>query len=553
MSMITLTFDGVTGGVESGTTLRDAARVIRPGGDTGMLAALDGGVCVELNQKLTNSASLHAITYQHEEGRRIYERTLRFLFMLAAKELFPDRAVRVLNSVGYGVYVRIMGMDVSHEQALALEKSMRDMVLADLSIEKEIWPREKAMRYFESVNQPASAALMRDRKADTIVMYGARGMYDYYYGAMLPSAGYCPIFAIKPHYPGLVIQYPSPKNETIPAPYIPRPKHLRVFEQSRRWCGILGVDNVCELNQMIRSGDIRPFIRVNEALHDRSIAHIADEILKRGARIVLIFGPSSSGKTTFCHRLAVHLRVLGLRPKQVSLDDYYRPRSEAPLDENGKPDLESIGALDVPLLTECLETLMAGREAQMPRFSFKTGRREEKRVPMTAMPDEPLLLEGIHAMDDAITRELPEQLVYGVYVSALPCLNLDDHNRIRTTDVRLLRRIVRDARTRGTPLEETIEMWPSVRQGEEKWIFPNQEKADIMFNTSLHYELPVLKRFIYDELSRVSPEKPTYLVARRLMKFLNYIEPVATDALREIPPTSILREFIGESTLYDNH
>ena len=293
--------------------------------------------------------------------------------------------------------------------------------------------------------------------------------------------------------------------------------------------------------------------RVNEALHDKSIAGIADEILRRGARVVMIFGPSSSGKTTFANRLAVHLRVLGQRPHLVSLDDFYRDRRDIPLEPDGKPDLEHVDALDVPLLTACLEELLSGRTVQMPRFDFKTGARCPKSYELTVGPGEPLLLEGIHGMNDRITAEVPEQLTYGIYVSALSCINLDDHNRIRTTDVRLLRRIVRDMRFRNTSPAETIDMWPKVRAGEERWIFPNMEKADVMFNTSLHYELPVLKTIAYELLLSIPRTAPEYLVAHRLLKVLHYFLPVDGDVMDEIPPLSILREFIGECSFYDMH
>ena len=304
---------------------------------------------------------------------------------------------------------------------------------------------------------------------------------------------------------------------------------------------------------MIEQHKMREFIRVNEALQDKSIAHIADEIVTRNAQIVLVFGPSSSGKTTFAHRLAVHLQVLGKRPQIVSLDDFYRARDELPKEPDGKPDLENVEALDIPLLSDCIEQLLSAQWVQMPKFDFVSGKRTPETTPMLLAGNGPLILEGIHALNDRVTRELPEQLTYGVYVSALPCINLDNHNRIRTTDVRLLRRITRDVKFRGTTPESTINMWPSVRAGEEKWIFPNQEKADVMFNTSLHYELPILKRSCFTLLSRIPDTEPEALVAHRLLKFLQYFLPVEEGVISEIPPLSILREFIGECTFYDRH
>jgi len=384
-------------------------------------------------------------------------------------------------------------------------------------------------------------------------MYRIGDLAEYFYGIMLPSTGFIRAFALKPHFSGLVIQLPAPDDPAVSAPYVPRPKHLRVFAESQKWCGILGAVGAADVNDMIKSGRMREFIRVNEALHDRSIARIADEIKARSARIVMIFGPSSSGKTTFAHRLSVHLRVLGKRPQMLSLDDFYRNREDIPLEADGTCDLEHVDALDIPLLCECLERLLSGQTVRLPRFDFKAGKRTSETHEMRLPGNEPLLIEGIHGMNDRITSEIPEQLMYGVYVSALPCINLDNHNRIRTTDVRLLRRITRDVRFRGTSPLKTIQMWPSVRAGEERWIFPNQEKADVMFNTSLHYELPILKTIAYELLLSIPREMPEHLTAKRLLKILHYFLPVTGDVLNEIPPLSILREFIGECSFYDRH
>ena len=328
---------------------------------------------------------------------------------------------------------------------------------------------------------------------------------------------------------------------------------MRVFGQSQEWCHILGANNAADVNRMIQEGKLREFIRVNEALHDKSLSYIADEITSRGAKVVMIFGPSSSGKTTFANRLAVHLRVLGRQPRLISLDDFYLDRSILPLEKDGKPDLESIDALDVPLLTECLEALLSGEKVEMPRFDFQISARSPETHPLQMGPDDILLVEGIHGMNDRITSEIPEQLMYGIYVSALSCINLDDHNRIRTTDVRLLRRIVRDVEMRNTSPEKTIDMWPKVRAGEERWIFPYQERADVMFNTSLHYELPVLKTIAYEMLLAIPQSAPESLAAHRLLKNLNYFLPVDGKVMDEIPPLSILREFVGECSFYDIH
>jgi len=358
--------------------------------------------------------------------------------------------VRILDSVGYGVYLRVLEEDMDHAMVRALEADMRKLVSENLTFDKECWTREHAIEYFGSHDYPDKAEVLQYRPGKTIAMYRIGEMREYFYGAMVPSTGYLKHFTLKPHFPGMVLCMPSAALPDRVAPYQPRPKHLRVFNESQEWCRILGASNVADVNHMIEKAKMREFIRVNEALQDKSIAHIADEIVTRNAQIVLVFGPSSSGKTTFAHRLAVHLRVLGKRPQLVSLDDFYKPRSEAPKAPDGKPDLEDVEALDIALLSDCIEQLLSAEMVQMPRFDFVTGKRTPETTPMMLAGNGPLILEGIHALNDRVTRELPEQLTYGVYVSALPCINLDNHNRIRTTDVRLLRRITRDAKFRGT-------------------------------------------------------------------------------------------------------
>ena len=552
--MIQVRIHQKTGAFAAGTTVSEVARALLPAEEAvRVLGAMCGGVCLEMDEALTQDAQLSPLTYQDEEGRRIYERSLRFLFLLSMKRLYPDQKVRMLNSVGQGLYIRLVDGEMGHDMARAVEKDMQELASQDLPFQKESWTREEAIAYFEKEGWMDKAELLRYRPSRQITMYRIGAMCEYFYGAMVPSTGYIRTFAVKPHFPGVVLMSPSPEDPDKPAPYVSRSKFLRVFSTSQEWCGILGAQNAADVNRMIKQGRLREFIRVNEALHDRSIAAIADEILSRRARVVMIFGPSSSGKTTFANRLAVHLRVLGKKPHLLSLDDFYRNHADIPLEADGKPDLEHVDALDIPFLTECLEGLLAGRTVMMPRYDFKTGSRAQESHALTVGREEILLVEGIHGMNDLITREVPEQLTFGVYVSALGCINLDDHNRIRTTDVRLLRRIVRDMRFRSTTPQETIDMWPKVRAGEEKWIFPNQEKADAMFNTSLHYELPVLKIMAYELLLAIPKSAPEYLVAHRLIKVLNYFLPADGGVMQEIPPLSILREFVGECSFYDMH
>ena len=552
-SVIRVTLDGKTDAFPSNTTVQTVVgRLLDEPAAAATLGVMQGGVCLELNEPLHTDCELTSLTYRDEEGRRIYERTLRFLLLAAARRLHPGRRVRVLNSVGYGLYVRLEG-ELTHAQVREIEAEMRRMAEEDLPFEKEHWSREQAVQYFEEMGWTDKSELMRYRPCRETIMYRMGGLCEYFYGVMLPSTRWVKTFALKPHFPGMVLMLPAPGEPEQPAKYHSHTKFLRVFGQSQEWCHILGANNAADVNRMIQEGKLREFIRVNEALHDKSLSYIADEITSRGAKVVMIFGPSSSGKTTFANRLAVHLRVLGRQPRLISLDDFYLDRSILPLEKDGKPDLESIDALDVPLLTECLEALLSGEKVEMPRFDFQISARSPETHPLQMGPDDILLVEGIHGMNDRITSEIPEQLMYGIYVSALSCINLDDHNRIRTTDVRLLRRIVRDVEMRNTSPEKTIDMWPKVRAGEERWIFPYQERADVMFNTSLHYELPVLKTIAYEMLLAIPQSAPESLAAHRLLKNLNYFLPVDGKVMDEIPPLSILREFVGECSFYDIH
>ncbi len=548
-----IALDGREGVFPVQTTAEQVVKHLWPEKADRALALMWGGLVLELNQPLSDGMALTFVTFANEEGRRIYERSLRFVFLLAARRIFPGVQVRIANSIGYGLFLKLQGRTLTKKQVTGLEEEMRRIVKSDMPFEKELWNRDKAIAYFRQEGQEDKVQLLSYRPNYDFPVYRCGGMWEYFYGAMLPSTGRVPAFSLRQHHPGLVIQMPGPDDPSTPAPYVERPKHLRIFAQSQRWCEILEATTVTDINEMIRTGRFREFIRVNEALHDRSIAAIADDIRRRKARLVLISGPSSSGKTTFSNRLGIHLKVLGLKPALLSLDDFYLDRNDIPPGPDGTVDLESIHTIDIPLLESCLKQLLSGETAQMPRFSFQTGRREEKRVPLRVDAGQPILVEGIHGLNPMLTGHLPQEMIFRIYVSALTCVNLDHHNRIRTTDVRLLRRIVRDHQFRGTIPDATMSMWESVRRGEDRWIFPYQEEADAMFNTTLHYELPVLKAMAYDLLKAIPPENPNYLLSRRLLKTLHYLLPMPEGMLGEIPPLSILREFVGGCTFYDSH
>ena len=547
---------GVTREMEQGTAVIACLHALGVE-SAGVLAVQQGGRVLELTDSLTRAGEIRLLTLADEEGRRIYERSLRFVLLLAFRHLMPGQQVRIEYSVGGGVFLHTPGHELTAAEVCAVEEEMRRIVAQDLPFDKREWSLDDAIAYFEADGQKDKVELLKRRTVPFFNMYGLRsddapdgGMWEYFYGAMAPSTGYVKTFGVQ-HLPGrgMALLTADPEHPGQPAQYIDRPKHLKVFDQSSRWCAILGAENAPDIHKMLETRQFRAFIRINEALHDKAIADIADVIAGRGSRIILVAGPSSSGKTTFTGRLAIHMRALGLQPVMISLDDYYRNRDELPVEPDGTIDLEALHTIDVPLFRAHMQALLRGETVEIPRYSFHTGNREEHGVPLKLKPNQPILVEGIHGLNPALVEGVDPKAIHRIFVSALTCLNLDDHNRIRTTDVRLLRRIVRDNQFRDTPPEDTLAMWPSVRRGEETWIFPHQERADSMFNTALHYELPVLGHYAYQLLRAIPPESPHYLTARRLVKMLNYFPDVPQSTLEEVPPLSLLREFIGGCTI----
>ena len=517
----------------------------------GTLAAQSGGVVRELNDPLMQDCTLVPLTLENEEGRRVYERSLRFVMLLALRHLFPMKRVRIEYSVGYGVFVRLPDVELHRQDIVRIENEMRRLTELDLEFEKRRWTKEDAIQYFKDEGQEDKVELLSRRPVPYFNMYSIDGMWEYFYGAMTVSTGYVRVFTMFELRGGFVLQLPAGADFDHAAPYIYRPKHLEVFAQSADWCEILGVTNVSDLSRMIEEHKLRHFIRVNEALHEAAINGIARKIHEQDKHVVLLAGPSSSGKTTFAGRLAIHLQMYGHPCRRISMDDFYVNRDDLPLQVDGTRDFDSLDALDVKLMTDSLTGLLNGEEVFMPNFDFAAGVKDYMTPPTSLEPGEIIILEGIHGLNPVISETLPADEIYRVFASALTCLNLDDHNRIRTTDVRLLRRIVRDNQFRGYPPEETLAIWPKVRSAEEKYIFTYQENADSMFNTALQYELPVLKLFAYDLLREVPSDSPNYLLARRLIKTLNYLPDLDPEILDEIPPLSLLREFIGGCTLED--
>lgn len=545
--MLSITIKGTLYSLPENITPVDAlsqAHALLPG----TLAVTLDNHTLNLTDPLTADGTLTPITFADEEGRRIYERSLRFVMLAAVRALWPGQRVRIEYSAGSGVLVHLPGRPMSAAMLDALRAKMHELINSNLPFERSTWTREEAIAYFAQDGQQDKVDLLHYRRQPFFTVYSCAGMWEYFYGPMVPSTGYVSVFDMTRQDNGFILLLPRTAKPTQPAPVVDRPKHMAIFAQSARWCDILGVQNVADLDRLAEEGGLRAFIRVNEVLHDQAMSDIAREIVAKDRRVILVAGPSSSGKTTFAGRMCVHLRVLGRRCVRISLDDYYLDRDQIPPEADGSIDLEAITTLDLPLIQAHVRALLAGETVQIPRFNFKLGRRDGSK-PLYLGPDDMVVFEGIHALNPMLSEGMPHEAIHRIFVSALTCLNLDDHNRIRTTDVRLLRRIVRDNQFRGTLPQETMKMWPSVRRGEETWIFPYQELADSMFNTALHYELPILRHFVYDLVCAVPATAPEYRLASRLRKILNYIPDIDERVLAEVPPLSLLREFIGGNTI----
>ncbi|MBR0463248.1 MAG: nucleoside kinase [Clostridia bacterium] len=533
---------------EKGETFQSIVKRALP--DKKVLGVLVGGETLSLTEAPRGGEKVRALDMMSTEGRLIYERSLRFVFLLAVHQLFPNRSVRIEHSLGTGLYcvIRDNRNLLTAADVKAIEARMWDIVRQDLKFEKHPITKRDAIAYFERNGEMDKVNLLRYRPYESFQLYRVGDMMEYFYGIMAPSTGLIDVFALHLELPGVVLLLPDNDDPTRVATLRELPRLMNTFAEAARWNSILHCSNTADLNGMINNGQIREFIRVNEAMHERAIMRIAEQFQSSGTRVILIAGPSSSGKTTFANRLAIDLRVLGLRPVALSLDDYYIDREKIPYEDDGSQDLERLDTLDVPLFNDHLVRLLQGEPVAVPLYDFKTQKRSEKTHLMHVEADQPIIIEGIHGLNNELTRDVARNLKFKIYISALTNLNLDDHNRIRTTDARLLRRMVRDYNFRKTMPEETMAMWASVRRGEEKYIFPYQEEADVVFNSSLVYEIAVLKKYVYPMLQQIAVDSPYYTMAHRLTKFLNYF--CSADVEDEIPINSIIREFIGGSCFY---
>jgi uridine kinase len=516
-----------------------------------VIAALVNGELRELTYPIQHDARVDALFLSDSDGVRIYRRSLAFLLVTAVRELFPEAQIFVEYSVPFGgFFCQVRGREPFSVKELAqIETRMRQIVAEDAPITKERVPLEDAVELFRARDEMEKVKLFLRRRKDYLMLYNLRGTRDYFHGYMVSSTGYLRYFALYLYPPGFVLQYPRRHRPTELLTRHDYPQLTAIFQEYGEWLRLLGVESVSALNEATASGRVREVILVSEALHEERIAHIAGEITRRRGevRLVLVAGPSASGKTTFSKRLSVQLLAHGTRPFALELDNYFVDREQTPRDENGDYDFESLGALDVPLFNRHLLALMNGEEMQLPHFNFKTGRREAGKA-VKLDPGHIIIVEGIHGLNPRLVPDVPEECIYRVYASALTQLNIDRHNRVPTTDTRLLRRIVRDATYRGYSAEDTLNRWGSVRRGEKWHIFPYQENADIMFNSALAYELAVLKPLVEPLLLQVEHTSPRHVEAKRLLTFLQWFEPCGPDL---VPDNSLLREFIGGSILRD--
>lgn len=527
-----------------------------------VLAALVDHKLKELDFKLAMTHEVEFIGYNHPDGRRTYLRSLCFVLQNAVRELFPDKVLVIDHSLPSGLYCKVIEtrkqedgrcriLALTQEQLASVKSRMQEIVSADMPFRKEKIDAVTAEKMFEENNQPEKAELQKSLGKFICSVYFLDGHADTFHGPLLPSTGYLKVFDLLPFAEGFCLQFPSEGDFSKVIPVKTQSKIAATLAEYSDWCSIIRINGIGALNKAISEGHAVELINLSEALHERKYAAIADQIYERKGQVKAVFiaGPSSSGKTSSSLRIALQCRVLGLVPKVIELDNYFVDREHTPKDSEGNYDFEALEAMDLKLLNSQLNDLFAGKEVELPKFDFKAGRSMPSGKRISLGEKEILIMEGIHALDPAMVPDVDNSKIFRVYASALTSLNVDENNNISTSDNRLLRRMVRDNRVRGITPEETITRWYSVRRGENCNIFPFQENADAAFNSALIYELPMLKYYAEPLLRRIAPSSPAYTEAVRLLKFLDYIVALSPDEISAIPPTSIMREFIGGQRL----
>ena len=539
--------DGKSLEYENAVKLSDIAKDVY-GDDNGKLLAKVNGKLKELWKKVSEDAEIVFYDINSSDGARTYERGMLFLFIKSVHDVYDKSEVTGVNceySLGNGIFCEIIGnVKVDDEFALKVRERMDELVSEDIMFEKRTVSTSEAIDKFLNNDLSDKEHLFRYRRGSTTNIYRLGNYHDYFYGYMPSTTGALKSFDLKTYDGGIVIALPNAGEglEVKRPSWKPRELLYKTMKEANSWGKRLGIANVGNLNDTISEGRINDVMLVNEALQEGKIGKIAENIAKQQKKIVMIAGPSSSGKTTFSHRLSIELMVQGLKPHPIAADDYFKDREHTPKDENGEYDFECLEAIDVEQFNKDMTDLLAGKEVKMPSFTFKTGKREYKGKTLKLGDEDILVIEGIHGLNDKFSASLPKESKFKIYISALTQLNIDDHNRIHTTDLRLLRRMVRDARTRGSSAEDTLARWASVRRGEEKNIFPFQEGADEMFDSSLIYELAVLKQYAEPLLFGIPTDSPYYSEANRLLKFLDYFLTMPSD---NVPKNSLVKEFIG--------
>lgn len=542
--------DGRTFNGPIGTTVESFINHAKPQANGLIVAALINDKLRELSVELFKDALITPVTIANSDGMRIYRRSLSFLMVVAANKHFPEDTIRINHSMPFGGYYceRSSGIPFSQAELDKLKAEMLALVTADLPITQVRVPLDDALALFTQSGDFEKAELFSRRRKDYLTLYELDGVRDYFHGFMIPTTGYLRLFDIHAYSNGFILHFPRKHSHDKLLPFEDEPRLARVFQEYGQWLRIMGVPGVAGLNSAVRNGRLREIILVAEAFHQQQLSKIANEIANQRPGVILISGPTSAGKTTFSKRLAVQLLAKGIFPITVGMDNYFVDRDLTPRDENGEFNFEALEAVDVLLFRENLKALLRGETIVQPRYNFHTGMREVGE-PLRIDDEHVIIIEGIHGLNPKIVEGIPSDKVYRIFISAFTQLNLDKHNRVPTTDTRLLRRIVRDAEHRGYTAVDTIKRWLSVRRGEKRYIFPNQNNANVFFNSALVYELSVLKRLAFPLLLQVEPGTPERVEANRLVAFLQWFDPIPSEALDYIPNDSILREFIGGSVL----
>lgn len=547
--MVTITINGEKKQYSRGTLYEEIAKEYQPSYKDMIALVTENGKIRELIKPAVKDCELTFLTTGDNIGHKTYVRTATMMLVKAIYDVLGKDMVKkakVEFAIGQGYYCRLkMDEKLTDWHVKLVGDRMRELADKDLPITKKSYPIDEAMEIFRNNQMEDKEKLFRYRRSSFVNIYCLDGFYDYYYGYMLPSTGYLKYFDVMLYENGILLLLPSMEAPNKIEYFEPKEKFFHTLMTSANWGEMMGIDSVGDLNDIICDGQIHDMILVQEALQERRIGEIAEEIVKKGnVKFVLIAGPSSSGKTTFSHRLSIQLRTYGMIPHPIALDDYFVNREDTPKDANGDYNFECLEAIDIKRFNEDMNRLLKGETVELPQFNFKLGKREYHGNFKKLCPEDILVIEGIHGLNPATTFSLPNESKFKIYISALTSINVDEHNRIPTTDGRLLRRMVRDARTRGTCAKRTIEMWPSVRRGEEQYIFPFQESADEMFNSVLIYELAVLKQYAEPLLFGIKKGEPEYYEAKRLLKFLEYFQGIDS---KNVPSNSICREFIGGS------